>query len=170
MAGCAEHGVISFLHIRRTDTTMISIENNKDDLIELFNSQRLAVLATQNGGQPYNSLVAFASTEDLVYLIFSTTRSTRKYANLSTDPRVAMLVDNRANDPSDLRFARAVTATGRAEETPKDRSERLLTIYLNKHPHMEEFVMSPSSALVKIRVEVYYLVTRFQNVIEIHLT
>ena len=63
----------------------------------------------------------------------------------------------------------AVTATGRAEEIQKHASEDFLTIYLNKHPHLKDFVSSPSSALITIRVEVYYLVTRFQNVVEIHL-
>jgi nitroimidazol reductase NimA-like FMN-containing flavoprotein (pyridoxamine 5'-phosphate oxidase superfamily) len=149
---------------------MIELENHKADLISFFGSQPLAVLATHNKGQPYGSLVAFAATQDLDYLVFSTTRSTRKFANLSADPRVAMVIDNRSNHPSDLRFARAVTATGRAEEIPKDTSKDFLGVYLNKHPHLEDFVSSPSCALIKIRVEVYYLVTRFQNVVEIHLT
>jgi len=128
------------------------------------------VLATHNKAQPYGSLVAFAATQDLNYLIFSTTRSTRKFANLSADPRVAMVIDNRPNHPSDLRFARAVTATGRAEEIQKNALEDFLAIYLNKHPNLEDFVSSPSSALIKVRVEVYHTVTRFQNVVEIHLT
>lgn len=145
-------------------------EDYKNDLISLFRSQPLAVLATHNRGQPYGSLVAFAATDDLNYLIFSTTRSTRKFANLSADPRVAMVIDNRSNHPSDLRFAKAVTATGRAEEIPIHESGDFQAIYLNKHPHLEDFVSSPSTALIKIRVEVYYLVTRFQNVVEIRLT
>lgn len=149
---------------------MILMEKHRDDLLQLYRSQPLAILATHNRGQPYGSLVAFAATDDLACLLFSTTRSTRKYANLSADPRVAMVIDNRSNQPSDLRFARAVTATGRAEEAPKDASKDLLTLYVNKHPHLEEFVSSPSTALVKIRIEVCYLVTRFQNVVEIHLT
>ena len=148
---------------------MTNLESYKDDLIELFHSQPLAVLATQRGGQPYGSLVAFASTDDLKYLIFSTTRSTRKYANLSSDPRVAMLVDNRSNKPSDLRFAMAVTATGKVKEVTKDKAGKFMEIYLEKHPHLEEFVLSPSSALLKISVETYYMVTRFQNVMEIRL-
>ncbi|VBB44845.1 Pyridoxamine 5'-phosphate oxidase-related FMN-binding protein [uncultured Desulfatiglans sp.] len=149
---------------------MIALENHKADLVSFFKSQPLAVLATHNHGQPYGSLVAFAASQDLNHLVFSTTRSTRKFANLSADPRVAMVIDNRSNHPSDLRFARAVTAAGRAQEISKDAPEDFLAVYLDKHPHMEDFVSSPSCALVAIRVEVYYLVTRFQNVVEIHLT
>ncbi len=88
----------------------------KRDLRKLLRSQPLAVLATQNQGQPYASLVAFASSDDLKSLYFATTRSTRKYANLSGDSRVAMLVDNRSNKASDFRWAMAATATGTAKE------------------------------------------------------
>jgi nitroimidazol reductase NimA-like FMN-containing flavoprotein (pyridoxamine 5'-phosphate oxidase superfamily) len=59
------------------------LNNVKKDLKELFRSQSLAVLATQEEELPYVTLVAFVSSEDLRYLLFATTRSTRKYANLS---------------------------------------------------------------------------------------
>jgi nitroimidazol reductase NimA-like FMN-containing flavoprotein (pyridoxamine 5'-phosphate oxidase superfamily) len=139
----------------------------RKDLKTLFDVQPLAVLSTQNEGQPYASLVAFASDKDLKALFFATTRATRKYANLSSNPRVAMLVDNRSNEVSDFRWAMAVTATGRAEEVKAHERDRRLKIYLAKHPHMEDFVSSPSCALVGIQVERYYVATRFQNVIEV---
>lgn len=65
----------------------------KQDLRKLFRSQPLAVLATQNQGQPYASMVAFASRDGLKSFYFATTRSTRKSAYLSGDSRVAVLVD-----------------------------------------------------------------------------
>jgi nitroimidazol reductase NimA-like FMN-containing flavoprotein (pyridoxamine 5'-phosphate oxidase superfamily) len=145
------------------------LHSMKKDLQGLFGSQRLAVLATQNQGQPYSSLVAFAASEDLEQLFFATTRATRKYANLSSDPRVAMLIDNRSNEAADFRWAMAVTATGKAGEVEGQEREKVLRIYLAKHPHLEDFVSSPSCALLKIRVERYYVATRFQNVIEVHV-
>ena len=94
--------------------------------------------------QPYGSLAAFAAKENKDYLIFSTIRLTRKFANLSADSRVAMVIGNRSNHPSDLRFVRAVTATGRANEIPKHASGDFPAIYLGKNPHLEDFVSSPS--------------------------
>ncbi|NIN00348.1 MAG: pyridoxamine 5'-phosphate oxidase family protein [candidate division Zixibacteria bacterium] len=141
----------------------------RKDLKELFTTQPLAVLSTQNEGQPYASLVAFATSEDLKQLFFATTRATRKYGNLSSDPRVAMLVDSRSNEVSDFRWAMAVTATGKVEEVEGQEKERVLQIYLAKHPHLDDFVSSPSCALLKIRVERYYVATRFQNVTEVHV-
>jgi nitroimidazol reductase NimA-like FMN-containing flavoprotein (pyridoxamine 5'-phosphate oxidase superfamily) len=141
----------------------------KEDLKGLFASQRLAVLATQNEGQPYNSLVAFTASEDLKQLFFATTRATRKYANLTADSRVAMLVDNRSNEAADFRWAMAVTATGKAEEIEGHEREEASKLYLAKHTHLEEFVSSPSCALLRISVDRYYVASRFQKVIEVHV-
>ena len=63
-----------------------------------FHRRRLAVLATQHEGKPYASLVAFAATDDLKTIIFATTRSTRKFVYLSSNPAVALLIDNRTNE------------------------------------------------------------------------
>ncbi len=69
----------------------------------LFSSQRLAILATEGKGQSYGSLVAFAATDNLNDLLFATTRSTGKYANLSGVPRAAMVIDNRTNEISETK-------------------------------------------------------------------
>ena len=61
-------------------------------LTALFDSQQLAVLATLRDGQPYCSLVGVAVSENLQDLLFATTRSTRKFENISADNRVALAV------------------------------------------------------------------------------
>ena len=138
----------------------------REIILELCSSQKLGVLGTHQGGQPYGSLVAFAATSDLKNFVFATTRATRKFANLRSDPRVSMLLDNRSNRVADFRKAVAATALGRAKEARGKERGNLSKIYLAKHPHLKDFVSSPTCALVKMRVEVYYLVWRFQNVLE----
>jgi len=135
-------------------------------LLELFSSQKLAVLGTHQSGQPYGSLVAFAATPDLKSIVFATTRATRKFANLRADSRVSMVLDNRSNRVVDFRKAVAATALGRAKEVRGKERGKLAKLYLAKHSHLKEFLSSPTCALVRIRVEVYYLVWRFQNVFE----
>jgi nitroimidazol reductase NimA-like FMN-containing flavoprotein (pyridoxamine 5'-phosphate oxidase superfamily) len=135
-------------------------------LLELFSSQKLAVLGTHQRGQPYGSLVAFAATPDLKSIVFATTRATRKFANLQADSRVSMVLDNRSNRVVDFRKAVAATALGRAKEVRGKERKKLAKLYLAKHPHLKEFVSSPTCALVRIRVEIYYLVWRFQHVFE----
>jgi nitroimidazol reductase NimA-like FMN-containing flavoprotein (pyridoxamine 5'-phosphate oxidase superfamily) len=140
------------------------------DLIRnLLESQRLAVLSTQNHGQPYSNLIAIAATEDLRHLLFATTRATRKYANLMADSRVAVLVDNRRNDPSDFAGAAALTALGKAWELHGVERQHFLEIYLRKHPYLEEFAAAPTCALLRVKVEKYLVVTRFQEVREVQI-
>jgi hypothetical protein len=140
-----------------------------DILRDLLEKQLLGVLGTHHGGEPYTSLVGFASTEDLRHLLFVTGRSTRKHANLVAEPRASMLVDNRTNRAADFTEASAATAVGLVEEIgDEDRSE-FRRIFLAKHPHLADFVNSPSCAMLRLRVSVYFVVTHFQHVIELHL-
>ncbi|MGB9700172.1 MAG: pyridoxamine 5'-phosphate oxidase family protein [Thermodesulfobacteriota bacterium] len=115
-------------------------------------------------------MVAFAATNDLKYLLFATVRDTRKYANIVSNPRVALVVDNRSNQESDFHQAAAVTALGIVKEAQGAEKRRLQKLYLSKHPYLHAFILSPNCALLKMEVEVYYVVRRFQNVEEIRLT
>jgi heme iron utilization protein len=136
----------------------------------LVQNQRFAVLSTrQDDGQPYASLVAFFVNTDLKQLVFCTLRSTRKFANLEAEGRVALLIDNRSNDETDLQQAAAVTVLGTCAEARGEERSTLSDWFLNRHPAMADFVRSPGCAVMKVDVRFYYLVTRFQNVIELHL-
>jgi hypothetical protein len=63
----------------------------------------------------------------------------------------------------------AATAVGEVREVRKARNSRLIRIYLNKHPHLEDFVWSPACAVLDVWVESYYVVERFQQVSGLHL-
>ena len=141
-------------------------EDLRTTLRGLLESQRLAVLATRGDAQPHTSLVAFAATEDLRLLVLATERATHKFANLSADPGVAMLVDNRLHREADLSEATAVTATGRAEEVQGEEADRLMALLLGRHPSLKAFLASSGCALVKVTVGAYQIVTRFQEVRE----
>jgi len=136
-------------------------------LRELFRSQLFAALATQQLTRPYSNLVAFAATDDLKSIIFTTRRATNKYSNLLSNNNVSMLFDNRTNRDSDFRNAVAVTAIGVAEEVKGNELESLRSLYLIKHHNLEKFVHSPDSALFKIKVKRYYIVRNFQQVMEL---
>jgi nitroimidazol reductase NimA-like FMN-containing flavoprotein (pyridoxamine 5'-phosphate oxidase superfamily) len=145
---------------------MKDIEKLKQQVNSLLASQRLAVLATRTSREPYTSLVAFAEIPDLTIILFATTRTTRKYANLLANSRVALLIDNRSNETADFRSAMAVSASGTAREVEDHERKGLLGIYLNKHPYLRDFVKAPTCALIAIKVEKYSVVQRFQHVVE----
>ncbi len=129
--------------------------------------QGLAVLATTGCTTPYANLMAFAAAEDLRRLWFATPRATRKYANLRTDSRVALLIDNRANDIRDFDRAVAVTAVGRAVELAGTDADGPREQCLARHPQLADFLASPSCALFELRVAKYIVVSSFQHVSEV---
>jgi uncharacterized protein YhbP (UPF0306 family) len=145
-------------------------EELKKAIKDLLAFQNLAVMATQEGGQPFTNLVGFVATDDLKYLVFATTRATRKYARLMVDSRMSMMIDNRQNQASDFHNATAVAAIGRVEEVKGTEKAAFMKLYLSKHSHLKAFVTAPNCALMKLRVDRYDIVRRFQNVMELWMT
>jgi nitroimidazol reductase NimA-like FMN-containing flavoprotein (pyridoxamine 5'-phosphate oxidase superfamily) len=150
------------------------MQAQKEDLegliTNLLNSQRLAVLSTSNANEPYSNLICFAPDDDLNSILFATTRSTRKYDNLSRESSVSILIDNRLNEPSDVYRVTSLTALGTATEIVENERDAAVSIYLKKHPHLRDFVNSPTCAFFRVRVKRYIIVTHFQNVRELYLS
>lgn len=142
--------------------------DNEEDLEagirELLESELFAVLSTQHAGLPYASLISFAATSNLKQIIFSTTRETRKYSLLEKSPQVALLVDNRSQNPPLINYIQAVTITGKA--TILSQKGKWTTLLLEKHPYLREFIENPSTALIVVDVYRYFFVRRFQEVSE----
>ena len=122
-------------------------------LPRLLETQKYAVLATDNHGQPYTSLMAFSVTEDLQSFILMTERGRLKYENLMANPRVAIMIDNRENLGSDLQEAVAVTAQGLAEEIAGDARDEWRALCLARHPALQAFADSPGCALIRIALQ-----------------
>lgn len=135
----------------------------RSTLRSLLMSQKLAVLASYGDDQPYCSLMAFAVSDDLKYLIVATKRHTRKFANMQAHPRISLLVDNRRNQADDFQQAVAVTILASAAEASPAEREQFLNLYLFKHPYMRSFCQAPDSALLKLTVARYLVVSSFRN-------
>jgi nitroimidazol reductase NimA-like FMN-containing flavoprotein (pyridoxamine 5'-phosphate oxidase superfamily) len=129
----------------------------------LLASQHFAVIATQSQGQPYSNLIAFSEADNLRSLLFVTGRDTKKYSNTIANKRVAVLVDSRTNQASDLNKAIAITALGTIEEVAMDNKNYFSEIYLSKHPELKDFLHKPSNALMRVAVT-DYIVASFESV------
>lgn len=143
----------------------------KNEIAELLASQKLAALSTQSAdGFAYASLIAFAAADDLQTIVLATPKATRKFANIKNNPKVSLLIDNRSNQEEDFHAAKAVTIMGVAEEQQiAEPGNQLVSLYLRKHPYLDGFLRSPTTALIRIDVLRYYLVSRFQKVMELHM-
>ncbi len=136
-----------------------------EQIRRLVEHEPYGVLCTQGQEQPYGSVIAYACTDDLTAAVFATTRATRKFHLLTESDRVALVVDNRGSFPGDLMKIEAITATGRARLLPPgpDR-DRCAGLLIARHPHLRDFIQSPSSALFRIGITRYFHVVRFQEV------
>ena len=154
---------------RRAIKSMSEDQSHMEILREMLEGQLLGVLGTHHDGEPYTSLVGFAATDDLKFLLFATGRATRKHSNLAADSRASMLIDTRTNQPADFTEAAAATAVGVVEEVAESELSEFDRVFLAKLPHLEGFVASPSCVRLRLRVTVYMVVTHFQHVIELHI-
>jgi hypothetical protein len=57
-----------------------------------------------------------------------------------------------------------VTIIGKAGEVANANRKEWERVYLEKQPHMEEFLHAPPTALIKVDIESFILVSCFQNV------
>jgi general stress protein 26 len=148
---------------------MTQYEDIKKEIRKLFNNQKLAILSTHHSGQPYASLIAFVGKDDLKELFFVTPRTTRKFANLSADSRVAILINSSMNMDSDFHEAVSATALGNAKEINRPEKDNILSLFLAKHPYLESFATSPTCAVVGVTIRTYVMVKNFQHVMELHI-
>jgi pyridoxine/pyridoxamine 5'-phosphate oxidase len=94
--------------------------------LDFARGQRLAVLATvAPAGEPQSALMGVAVTPDFE-LVFDTVRSSRKYGNLSTNPRVAFVIGCTGE--------KSIQYEGVAHELSGEELERYLMVYFAAFP------------------------------------
>ena len=136
----------------------------------IFHDQPLAVLATSAGTAPYADLVAVAFSLDLRHLFFATSRTTRKWRHLSSNPRVSLLMDNRSDQRGDFDKTAAATIIGTAKDLIGVDREEGQNLYLARHRHLTEFLAAPDCALFQVAIERIYLVNHFQEIMQFDFT
>lgn len=134
---------------------MADDEATRDIVRATLDDSRYAVLATESGGQPHASLMAFAAVRGGRELLFATYRGTRKHRNLVANPRVALLIDHR--ETAWLRAERrlALTAVGRAHEIAGAQAARALEALQARHPRLADFLGQPDCVPMRLAVEWY---------------
>lgn len=135
-----------------------------DKLKDFDGEEYFAVLATDDAGSPYTSLISYALTPDLKIAIFATPRGTRKYKNILHSAQVALLIDNRSKSKRSLLKTEAITIIGTARQVRKGkRWEEFAEIFLRKHPQLKEFLYAPTTALISVQIIQCVHVSHFQT-------
>ncbi|MBS3758979.1 MAG: pyridoxamine 5'-phosphate oxidase family protein [Desulfobacterales bacterium] len=121
----------------------------REDIKELIRKRRHCVLATALNNEPYCSLMAYTTNADCTHIFMVTYRSTRKFKNLTDNPRVSLLIDSRNSAE-----ARALTVQGEVKEIRADAEKKKIREFLlNIHPHMQNFLDHPDAAYISIKIK-----------------
>jgi nitroimidazol reductase NimA-like FMN-containing flavoprotein (pyridoxamine 5'-phosphate oxidase superfamily) len=105
----------------------------------LLSEQRVGVLCTSDGNQPFGSPMAFAVAEDLSWLGFASDRNSEKARILERNPLAAFVVDNRPvgdlqAESLEVAVLKGVAKTVKGEEARRTREE-----LMKRHPDFANF-------------------------------
>lgn len=139
-------------------------------LAAIDRARRHAALATDAGGRPHLSLVAYALAPGGAALLFATPRGSRKFRNLRANPRVSLLLDTRGERDRDYAAAEAITVAGRARVLRSGSAAwRQARLALRvKHRALAQFLDAATTALVRVEIEEAVHVGGFQRVTTWH--
>lgn len=116
---------------------------NPGELIEFVRARGLAVVASQGpDGTPQAALVGVAATDD-AELVFDTSRSSRKFANIEREAKVAVVIgwDDEVT----------VQCEGPADVLTGADRERCLEAYFAQYPDGRDRAKSENIAHVRVR-------------------
>jgi PPOX class probable F420-dependent enzyme len=114
------------------------------ELVAFVRQRGLAVIATRGpNGEPQAALIGVAAT-DRAEIVFDTTRSSRKYRNITTDPRVALVVG--------LDDEVTVQAEGVADLLRGDELRRCTDAYFAQYPEGRQRATDPDVVHFRVRL------------------
>jgi nitroimidazol reductase NimA-like FMN-containing flavoprotein (pyridoxamine 5'-phosphate oxidase superfamily) len=132
---------------------------------KLLQENHLCVLATCTDNVPHCSLMTYVANQaaDRVYMI--TRRDSRKFANLSVNPQVSLLVDTRSvGNAADAKGLKALTVGG--EITPiVDQVERqaVLVMLVERYPHLRDLALHPDAEPLVVTIKSFLLLDGVLN-------
>lgn len=135
----------------------------RSKILNLLETQLIAVLSTSSDNEPYSCLIGFGFTPDLKHLFFATMRARLKYRKMKANPVVSLIVDTRSNSPSDFQEAISVTFTGKAVDVAGPQREILAGDLSKRHPALTDFVNEPDCAIMLVTLSRIYLVENFES-------
>lgn len=97
-------------------------------------------------------------------MIFATYRNTRKFENLLSNGRVAVLIQGEDTDSSFEKTGFALTAYGYAKEVEIKDYKEVMQEHLDRHPDQANFLCSVDLAIIRIEIETFQVVRGIDDV------
>jgi nitroimidazol reductase NimA-like FMN-containing flavoprotein (pyridoxamine 5'-phosphate oxidase superfamily) len=127
-----------------------------DQMKALAREKNMCVLATDAGGKPYCSLMAYVTDESCEEIYMVTHRNTHKYNNLMGNPAVSLLIDSREKTPRNR--VQALTVEGSFHKIEEDaKRTKVKKMLVKTHPHLAGFINHADAEMFCIKVESFLL-------------
>lgn len=127
-----------------------------EQMKSLARERNICVLATDAGGKPYCSLMAYATDKACEEIYMATHRLTKKYRNLLENPAVSLLIDSRENAPR--RRVAALTVEGTFHHIQdNDKEKHARELLLTAHPHLADFLSHEDAVILCIKIGAFLL-------------
>ena len=127
-----------------------------DQMKALAREKNTCVLATDAGGKPYCSLMAYVTDASCQEIYMVTHRNTQKYKNLMENPAVSLLIDSREKTPRHR--VQALTVEGIFHKIEDDAKRTQVRKRLIKtHPHLSDFIDHADAEIFCIKVGSFLL-------------
>ena len=127
-----------------------------DQIKALARGKNMCVLATDAGGRPHCSLMAYVIDENCREIFMVTHKNTQKYRNLINNPAVSLLIDSRENAPRSRVLALTVDGSFHLIEENAKRN-RVKAMLLEEHPHLADFLNHAEAELLCVKVNSFLL-------------
>jgi len=123
------------------------------DIIRFTLQRDLCVLSTSALDMPHASLMAYAAEEDLSSLYMATPSTTRKWANLSVNPNLAVLIDDREQHAPRARAGTHALTIGGKHVPVADPANayRIVGLLTSRHPYLESFLAQPGIEIIRLK-------------------
>jgi len=137
---------------------------------EIIRANDLGVLATCADHQPHSSLMAYVPHEDCRTIYMLTQRDSRKFRNISANPRVSLMVDTRLDSPESRPAIKALTISGTCSPSPQSMQKQFKHLLVQNHPQLETMAAQEDSIVMEITIESILLLDGIDNAYFVELS
>ncbi len=123
---------------------------------EIIRENDLAVLATSHEDKPHCSLMAYIPDRECSRIYLLTLKDSRKFANISRNPYVSLLIDTR-NSHGPREAFKSLTISGTCAPADSLEQENLKQDMVKRHPQVKELADKPDCVLLVVNINSFLL-------------
>ena len=125
-----------------------------DEMKKLLKTNDSCVLATCSGDRPHCSLMTYLTDVDQQAIYMVTHKATRKYANMSENPNVSLLIDTRSRaDIGPGENIKALTVHGMFQPVDSEETQQaVLEQLIRRQPRIAALALDPDAVVFSVKV------------------